>query len=72
MRHDRSATVDTSMLMASSGNLIDSFHDEGSAREALRKILEADRGNAEHVALIGFDANGDPVAPPAPADRRVV
>jgi hypothetical protein len=60
------------MLMDSSGNLIDSFEDEAAAREALREILEAERGNAEHVALIDFDAAGDPVAQTSPADRRVI
>jgi hypothetical protein len=72
MQHHLSATAATWALMDSSGNLIDSFDDEGIARDALRQILEADRENAEHVALIGFDADGDPVAPPAPANRRVV
>jgi hypothetical protein len=72
MHHDSSASVTTWMLMASSGNLIDSFEDEDAARDALHPILDADPENAEHVALIGFDANGDPIAPPAPAQRRVV
>jgi hypothetical protein len=72
MHHTRSAIVTMWMLMDSSGNLIDSYDDEASARAALRQIVEADGANAEHVALIGFDADGDPVAPPSPVHRRAI
>ena len=62
-KHLSSQTA-TWALFDSSGNLIDSFDDEGSAQEALSEIVRADPANAEHVALIGYDAAGDPISAP--------
>jgi hypothetical protein len=72
MRPDIAANVTDWMLMDSSGNMIDSFDGQETAREALREILEAAPGNADHLALIGFDADGEPVAPSAAVDPGTV
>jgi hypothetical protein len=65
-----SPSVATWALMDSSGNLIESFDDGESARDTLREILRADPANADHVALIGFDAEGTPISPGETARRR--
>ena len=48
-------------LLDGDGNLIDSFDDAGSAREALDKILTSEPEARGHVALIAYDATGHPV-----------
>jgi hypothetical protein len=65
-----SPNVATWALMDSYGNLIGSFDDADTARQTLRAILQADAANAKHVALIGFDAEGDPISPVETARRR--
>jgi hypothetical protein len=66
------ANVATWALMDSSGNLIESFDDADVARQSLREILQADPANTKHVALIGFDADGDPISPIETARRPAV
>jgi hypothetical protein len=72
MKQDPSADIASWALMDSAGNLIDSFDHEKTAREALQQIIEADSGNAAHVALIGFDDKGEPVASTSPTRGRVI
>jgi hypothetical protein len=72
MDNHLSATVATWALMDSSGNLIESFDDGDAARETLLEILRADPANADHVALIGFDAEGDPISPAETSHPRTI
>lgn len=48
-------------LFDSAGNLIDSFDSLDEAINAQEHIVAADPDNCEHVRLIAFDANGEPV-----------
>lgn len=48
-------------LLGEDGNLIASYRDEASAREALERILGSDPEARDHVALIAYDATGHPV-----------
>jgi hypothetical protein len=43
------------------GNLIASYDDEPSAREALERIVDAEPAARGRVALIAYDATGHPV-----------
>jgi hypothetical protein len=61
--------VATWVLMDATGNLVDSFDDATSAWSAYRRIRDADPANAEHVALIGYDADGEPIAGGKPSKR---
>ena len=60
-------------IFDSTGNLIESFADERSAREALDRIIDAEPEAAEHVALFLYDDDGTPVGDPvfAPATSGV-
>jgi hypothetical protein len=51
-------------LLASTGNLIDSFDDEAEARAALQHIVELEPEYAEDVALFISDADGNVVEGP--------
>lgn len=51
-------------IFDSTGNLIESFADEQSARAALDRIIEAEPEAAEHVALFVYDNDGKPVGDP--------
>ena len=60
-------------IFDSTGNLIESFADERSAREALERIIDVETEAAEHVALFVYDDDGMPVGEPvfAPAASGV-
>jgi hypothetical protein len=60
-------------IFDSTGNLIESFEDERSAREALDRIIDAEPEAAEHVALFVNGDDGMPVGDPvfAPAASGV-
>jgi hypothetical protein len=45
-------------IFDSSGNLVESFPDEESARTALNRIVDAEPEAAEDVALFVYDDNG--------------
>jgi hypothetical protein len=64
--------VITWSLLDSSGNLIDSFDSEPEARKALFALGNTEPGNREHVELIGYNADGDPVSPPRTRSRHAV
>ena len=51
-------------IFDSTGNLIDSFEDEQSARAAMDQIVNAEPEAAEHLALFICDDNGKPVGDP--------
>jgi len=51
-------------LMDSTGNLIDSFDDPAEAAQAARAIIDADPTNANEIAVIAYDAQGEPIASP--------
>ena len=51
-------------IFDSTGNLIESFEDEQSAREALDRIIDAEPEAAEHIALFVYDDDGMPVGDP--------
>ena len=51
----------TFVILATTGNLIDSFDQEAEARAALEAIVEADPDAAGEVAIIEYDADGMPV-----------
>ena len=60
-------------IFDSTGNLIESFEDERSAREALDRIIDGEPEAAEHVALFVYDDDGTPVGDPvfAPAASSI-
>jgi hypothetical protein len=66
--------VATWVLLDSTGNLIDSFEELREALIAKRRIRDVHRENNEHVALIGYDGNGEPIAggtrPQRPSSSR--
>lgn len=45
-------------------NLVESFEDEPSAREALEHIVDSEPEAAEHLALFICDDDGKPVGDP--------
>jgi hypothetical protein len=51
-------------IFDSTGNLIESFEDEESAREALDRVVDAEPEAAEHVALFVRGQDGMPVGDP--------
>ena len=51
----------TFVILASTGNLIDSFDEETEARAALEAIVEGDPSAAGEIALIEYDDDGMPV-----------
>ena len=60
-------------IFDSTGNLVESFEDEQSAREALDRIIDGEPEAAEHVALFVYGDDGMPVGDPicAPAASGV-
>ena len=60
-------------IFDSTGNLVESFADERSAREVLDRIVDAEPEAAEHVALFVYGDDGTPVGDPvfAPAASGV-
>lgn len=60
-------------IFDSTGNLVESFEDEQSAREALDRIIDAEPEAAEQVALFVYGDDGMPVGEPvfAPAASGV-
>jgi hypothetical protein len=51
-------------IVDSTGNLVESFEDEQSAREALDRIIDAEPEAGEHVALFVYGDDGMPVGDP--------
>jgi hypothetical protein len=51
-------------IFDSTGNLVESFEDERSARKALGHIVDAEPEAAEHVALFVYGEDGMPVGDP--------
>lgn len=51
-------------IFDSTGNLVESFEDEQSARKALDHIVDAEPEAAEHVALFVYGKDGMPVGDP--------
>ncbi len=51
-------------IFDSTGNLIESFEDEHSARGALGRIVAGEPEAAEHVALFVYGEDGMPVGDP--------
>lgn len=51
----------TYMILDSSGNAIASYTDAVSARAALRSIVEQEPEAADHVLLIAYNEQGEPV-----------
>ncbi len=57
-------------LISTSGNVLEWFHDEGSARAALASMVAEAPEAAAHVDLAAFDEAGNPVdLPDAPAPQ---
>jgi len=52
------------VIFDSTGNLIESFQDEQSARRTLNRIVDAEPEAAEHVALFVHGEDGMPVGDP--------
>jgi hypothetical protein len=51
-------------IFDSTGNLVESFSDEESARRTLSQIVEAEPEAADHVALFVYDDDGTPKGDP--------
>lgn len=51
-------------IFDSTGNLVESFEDEESARKALDHIVDAEPEAAEHVALFVHGDDGMPIGTP--------
>ncbi|MEX2197080.1 MAG: hypothetical protein WD844_17545 [Thermoleophilaceae bacterium] len=49
------------VLMDSTGNLIDSYDREEEAHAALNRIVHEEPEAADHVALLTYDDEGNPV-----------
>lgn len=52
------------VIFDSTGNLVESFEDERSAREAIDRIVAGESDAAEHVALFICGEDGMPVGDP--------
>lgn len=50
------------VLMDSGGNLIEAYDDHDEAHAALRRIVADEPEAAEHVALIVYDDQGNPIS----------
>jgi hypothetical protein len=55
------------VLLSSTGNLIDSNEDESEAHAALQRIIDAEPGAADDVALMTYGDDGMPVGDPMSA-----
>ncbi len=51
-------------IFDSTGNLVESFEDESSAREALEHIVDSEPEAADHVALFICEDDGAPIGDP--------
>lgn len=51
----------TYMILDSTGSAINAFADEVAARAALRSLVAHDPAAAEHVFLLAYDDDGDPI-----------
>jgi hypothetical protein len=49
------------MILDSAGNAVDTFDDLRAALDALERLVEAEPEAAEHVVLLSYDAEGNPV-----------
>jgi hypothetical protein len=49
------------VILDSTGNLVESFDDESSARAALERIVHDEPEAADHLALLTYDEHGEPV-----------
>jgi hypothetical protein len=62
------------VLLSSTGNMIDSYDEEPAAHAALRRIVDAEPGVADDIALMTYGDDGQPVGDPvlatAPASIR--
>lgn len=52
------------VLLSSTGDLIDSYEDEATARAALQRIVDNEPEAIEDVALMTYGPDGMPVAGP--------
>jgi hypothetical protein len=52
------------VLLSSTGNLVDSYNDEPSARAALQRIVDAEPEAAKDVALMAYGDDGLPLGDP--------
>lgn len=48
-------------ILDSTGNLVESFDDEREARAALEQSVREEPEAAEHLALLTYDDDGEPV-----------
>ena len=49
------------VILDSTGNLVESFDVETCARAALEQMVHDDPQAADHLALLTYDAQGEPV-----------
>jgi hypothetical protein len=49
------------MILDSAGNAVDTFDDLRAALDALEQLVEAEPEAAEHLVLLSYDAEGNPV-----------
>lgn len=55
------AAADHFTLLDGDGNLISSYDDQSVAQDALENILAAEPEATGHIALIAYDATGQPL-----------
>jgi hypothetical protein len=55
-------------LLSSTGNMVDSYEEEGIARAALQRIVDAEPEAVEDVALMIYDEDGQLVGGPVFAE----
>lgn len=51
-------------LIDSTGNLIDTYDSEGAAKAALAEFVRDEPEIADHVAVLAYDDQGEPVGEP--------
>jgi hypothetical protein len=51
-------------IFDSTGNLVESFEDEPSARESLKRIVDSEPETTDHVALFICGDDGAPIGNP--------
>jgi len=56
------------VLLSSTGNMIDSYDAEPTARAALQRIIDAEPEAAENVALVIYGDDGQPIGDPVFAE----